>query len=54
MFLVTTNWRGALHIDVMRLFKTLQEAQTYGKTLTGGTLKIYEVSNSDPPKLIKM
>lgn len=52
MFVVTTNWRGALHIDPMRLFPTLNEAAIYGRDLHGGTLKIYELSASNPPILI--
>jgi hypothetical protein len=54
MYMVTTNWRGALHIDVMRLFPTLAEAVAYSTGLTGGTRKIYLLSATEPPKLIKV
>ena len=53
MFMVTTNWRGSLHIDPMRLFPTLEEAAKYGSDLHGGTLRIYQLSATAEPILIK-
>jgi len=52
MFMVTTNWRGALHIDPMRIWPTLEEAAHYGKGLAGGTLRIYLLSASSAPVLV--
>jgi len=55
MYLVTTNWRGALHIDPMRLFKTVEAAAKYGETIQHlGDLRIYELSDNKPPKRIKI
>lgn len=53
MYLVTTNWSGALHIDPMRLFPDLELARKYGADLHGGTVRIYLLSATSPPKLIK-
>lgn len=53
MYLATTSWNSALHIDVMRIFKTEQEAWDYVSTLEGGTPKVYLLSSTNPPKLLK-
>ena len=54
MFMVTTNWQGALHIDPMRLYPTLERAARYGSKLNGGTLRIYLLSAVSPPILINV
>ena len=53
MYLVTSYYRGALHIDPMRLVDTLEEAQAYAKTLTD-TPRIYKLYRNNPPELQKV
>ena len=53
-FMVTTNWRGSMHVDPMRTFVVESEAREYAKTLTGGTPVLYETFTSKPPKKLKV
>jgi hypothetical protein len=51
-FMVTTNWRGSMHVAPLRTFVVESEARDYAKTLTGGTPMLYETfTNRDPKKL---
>ncbi len=51
-YLVTSYWRGSLHIDTMRSFSERDQAWTYYDSLQGNEAvkRIYEVSSSGPPK----
>lgn len=56
MFIVTSYWRGSLHIDPMRMFQTELEAQKYAHDNIQGpeyAARIYELSSDAPPKRIK-
>lgn len=53
-YMVTSNWRGAMHVDPMRIFTDKQKAINYAKTLMGGTPKMYLLSENNPPVLIKI
>lgn len=53
-FMVTVNWRGAMHVDPLRTFVVEDEARKYAKTLTGGTPVLYETFTSKPPKKLKV
>lgn len=53
-FMVTANWRGAMHVDPLRTFVVEDEARAYAKTLTGGTPVLYETFTSKPPKKLKV
>ena len=53
MFMITSYWWGALHIDPMRLFTTEQEARDYA-TLLDGEVRLYQLFADKPPKRIKL
>ncbi len=55
MYMVTLNWRGAMNVGAMRLFKTLPEAIVYRDWLAKGSGSMsYSLSDTSPPKLIKV
>ena len=53
MYLVTGIWRSSLHIDPMRLFTDLDTAIKYANDLGRDNTRIYLLSATEPPKLIK-
>lgn len=56
-FMVTSRWRGVMHVSPMRIFDTLHKARDYVKTerkkaLSGGEIAAYELfPDREPLKL---
>lgn len=52
MYLVTSAWRGKLHVDSMRSFLTLGEAITYAIRLDrrGEDYRLYKTHPNKPPE----
>lgn len=56
-FMVTSRWRGAMHVSPMRIFDTLHKARDYVKAerkneLSGGEVAAYELfPDREPLKL---
>ena len=53
IYMVTTYWRGAMHVGTMRAFQTEDEAWNYEKTLSKCDTKVYALHSEYPPVLLK-
>jgi hypothetical protein len=53
MYLVTSKWRGSLHIAPMRSFDDLDKAKKYALFLDDEPV-IYKLSEIEPPVKIKV
>ena len=52
-YLVTTIYRGSLHVSPMRLFDNEVDAWKYAEEFSGESVRVYFISSDNPPKLLK-